>query len=156
MRIQLIAVSNRQPQWVDAGYTEYAKRLRGALTLDLKELPLARRTPTRPAPRAVSDEDARMLAAIPKGAHVVALSEAGSPWSTQDLVSQLDSWLAGGSPVCLLIGGPDGLGPGCTQRANVEWSLSSLTLPHGLVKIVVAEALYRAYSILQSHPYHRC
>jgi 23S rRNA (pseudouridine1915-N3)-methyltransferase len=155
LRLSLITASNRQPQWVDAGADDYAKRLRGRCTLELKAVPLARRTASTPAERAIQEEGKRMLAAIPAGAHVVALLETGKPWSTKELARKLEGWMQLGAPVALLVGGPDGLSPECVARANERWSLSSLTLPHGLVRIVVAEALYRAWSLLENHPYHR-
>jgi len=96
-----------------------------------------------------------MLAALPKAAHVVALNESGRAWSTAELAGRLRRWLEGGSPVALLIGGPDGIAPDCLDRANEHWSLSPLTLPHGLARVVVAEAVYRAWSLLEHHPYHR-
>jgi 23S rRNA (pseudouridine1915-N3)-methyltransferase len=155
LRLLLIAASNRQPSWVDEGYAEYAGRLRGRCKLDLKVLPLARRTSGGETGRAVSDEGTRMAAAIPQGAHVVALAEAGKPWSTKDLAAKLERWSERGAPIALLLGGPDGLGPAALARAAEHWCLSPLTLPHGLARIVVAEALYRASSFLQNHPYHR-
>ncbi len=85
----------------------------------------------------------------------MALCETGKPWSTNDLAAKLEGWMGLGAPVAFLVGGPDGLSPACLQRANERWSLSSLTLPHGLAKLIVAEALYRAWSILEHHPYHR-
>ena len=155
LRLTLLSVSNRQPDWVDAGAEEYAKRLRGRCALELKTLPLARRTATTPVERAIHDEGERLLAAVPPGAHVVALLEKGKPWSTQELAAKLDGWMQRGAPVFFLVGGPDGLSRECSARANERWSLSNLTLPHGLVRIVVAEALYRAWSLLENHPYHR-
>jgi 23S rRNA (pseudouridine1915-N3)-methyltransferase len=155
LRLSLISASNRQPDWVDQGAEDYAKRLRGRCTLEIKTVPLARRTSGTPIDRAITEEGERMLALVPQGAHVVALLEAGKPWSTNDLARKLESWMQLGAPVALLVGGPDGLSPACTQRANERWSLSNLTLPHGLVRIVVAEALYRAWSLLEHHPYHR-
>jgi 23S rRNA (pseudouridine1915-N3)-methyltransferase len=155
LRLTLLSVSNRQPKWVDEGAEEYAKRLRGRCALELKVLPLARRTATTPVERAIHDEGERLLAAVPPGAHVVALLEKGKPWSTQELAAKLDGWMQRGAPVTLLVGGPDGLSAECVARANERWSLSNLTLPHGLVRVVVAEALYRAWSLLENHPYHR-
>jgi len=155
LRLVLIAASNRQPEWVDAGYAEYANRLRGRCTLELKVLPLARRTQSAPVARALADEAERMAAAIPAGAHVVALAETGKPWSTKDLAARLERWSERGAPVALLIGGPDGLGPAVLAHATEQWCLSPLTLPHGLARILAAEALYRAWSVLQNHPYHR-
>ena len=155
LRLSLLTASNRQPDWVDDGAADYAKRLRGRCTLEIKTLPLARRTASTPVERAVADEGQRLLAAMPAGAHVVALDERGKPWTTKDLAAKLDGWMRIGAPVSLLIGGPDGLSAECLQRANERWSLSPLTLPHGLAKIVAAEALYRAWSLLEHHPYHR-
>lgn len=155
LRLTLLTASNRQPAWVDEGAEEYAQRLRGRCALEIKTLPLARRTPTMPAERAIEVEGERMLAAVPPGAHVVALLESGKPWSTKELAAKLDGWMQRGAPVVLLVGGPDGLSPSCVARANERWSLSNLTLPHGLVRIVAAEALYRAWSLLENHPYHR-
>jgi len=155
LRLELIAASNRQPGWVDAGYAEYADRLRGRCTLELKVLPLARRTASMPPDRALADEGARMARAIPSGAHVVALAEAGKPLSTKDLAAKLERWSESGAPIALLLGGPDGIGTEALGRAAERWSLSPLTLPHGLARILVAEALYRAWSLLQNHPYHR-
>lgn len=96
-----------------------------------------------------------MLRAIPRGARVVALSVAGAPWSTAQLAARMTRCMAGGGPVCLLVGGPDGLSPKVLERAHERWSLSPLTLPHGLVRPLVAEALYRVWSVGQGHPYHR-
>ena len=155
LRLSLITASNRQPAWVDTGAADYAKRLRGRCSLEIKTVPLARRTAATSADRAVEEEGARLLAQLPAGAHVVALSERGRPWSTPDLARKLDAWMGLGAPVGLLVGGPDGLSESCIDRADEQWSLSNLTLPHGLVKIVVAEALYRAWSLLENHPYHR-
>ena len=155
LRLLLIAATNRQPDWVDAGFADYAKRIRGRAKLELKPISLARRGAAIPIGRALDDEAQRMLAAVPAGAHVVALVEDGKPWSTAELAAKLESWMQRGAPVCLLVGGPDGLGPACLGRATDRWSLSKLTLPHGLVHVIVAEALYRAWSLLERHPYHR-
>jgi 23S rRNA (pseudouridine1915-N3)-methyltransferase len=155
LRLELIAASNRQPAWIDAGYSEYAGRLRGRCTLELKVLPLARRTRPSSTERALADEGARMARAIPAGAHVVALAEAGKALTTKELAAKLERWAERGAPVALLLGGPDGIGAEALARATERWSLSPLTLPHGLARVVVAEALYRAWSLLQNHPYHR-
>ena len=96
-----------------------------------------------------------MLAAIPAGSIVIALDVLGKSWSTEQLASQLDQWLASGQDVALLVGGPEGLSPACLQRADLKWSLSALTFPHPLVRIILAEQLFRAWSILSNHPYHR-
>ena len=155
MRIVLIAAGTRQPQWVQDGFREYARRLRGNCTLELVEIPLGRRTSAGAARQAVEQEAGRILRAIPRGARAIALDIGGKPWSTEQLAARMLDWMAGGAPVCLLVGGPDGLSPRVMERANERWSLSSLTLPHGLVRPLVAEALYRAWSLNQGHPYHR-
>jgi 23S rRNA (pseudouridine1915-N3)-methyltransferase len=155
LRLLLITATNRQPEWVDAGADDYAKRVRGRCTLAIKTVPLARRSATAPVARAVLEEGERLLAAVPPGSHVVALCEDGSAWSTKQLAAKLDGWLSLGAPVCFLVGGPDGLSRACIDRAADRWSLSSLTLPHGLVRVMAAEALYRAWTVLERHPYHR-
>lgn len=155
MRVSIVAASNRQPAWVGAAFEGYAKRLRRSCTLTLTEVALARRSAAQPVERALASEGERMLAALPKGAHVVALDERGAQWSTADLVARLEAWLGAGAPLALLIGGPDGLAPRCLERAAERWALSRLTLPHGLVRVAVAEALYRAWAVRAGHPYHR-
>ncbi len=155
MRVTIIAASNRQPAWVGAAFEDYAKRLGRSLTLALTEIPLAKRSAALPVERLLASEGERMLAALPKGARVVALDERGAQWSTADLVRRLEVWLGTGAPVALLIGGPDGLASACLERADEHWALSRLTLPHGIVRVVVAEALYRAWAVRAGHPYHR-
>ncbi len=156
MRLVLVAAANRQPAWVTEGYAEYARRLKGSCTLELREVPLARRTASsQPAQAAVQREGERLLAAVPTGARVVALDEHGKEWDTAGLAGRLEAWLLVGAPVCLLLGGPDGLSAACLERADERWSLSRLTLPHGLARVLAAEALYRAWSVLERHPYHR-
>ncbi len=153
LNVDVLVASSRQPAWVDAGFDEYAKRLRGRVRVELKAVPLA--GGSGPAARAVAEEGRRLLAALPKAAHVVALDERGAAWSTGELAAKLETWMGLGAPVALLIGGPDGLSVECLERADERWSVSALTLPHGLVRVVVAEALYRALSLLEGHPYHR-
>jgi 23S rRNA (pseudouridine1915-N3)-methyltransferase len=155
LRLLLIAASQRQPGWIDEGFADYADRLRGRAKLELKVVPLARRPAGAPVERAVAEETDRMLAAVPQGAHVVALAEGGKPWTTMELAAKVEGWMQRGAPVAFLIGGPDGLGRACLERAAERWSLSNLTLPHGLARVVAAEALYRAWSVLERHPYHR-
>jgi 23S rRNA (pseudouridine1915-N3)-methyltransferase len=155
LRLILLAAANRQPDWVDTGFREYAGRLRGRCTLELVTTALARRTASTPAERAAAEEGARLLKRVPSGAHLVALTERGQPWTTRQLADRLERWMQRGVPVCLLVGGPDGLSSECAARAAEHWSLSPLTLPHGLVRVVAAEALYRAWSLLEGHPYHR-
>lgn len=143
------------PGWVKTGYEEYAKRLPRECELVLKEIPLAQRSKKCDLARQIKDEGERMNLAIPAGSHIVALEVTGKPWTTPELANSFKRWLEGGKSVALLVGGPDGLAGPMKTRASESWSLSALTLPHPLVRIVVAEQLYRAWSILNNHPYHR-
>lgn len=154
MRIQLIAVGERMPAWIDTGFGEYAKRLGGDVRLELRAIRADKRR-RGASGRAVEEEGRRMLDAVAKGARVIALDERGHGWTTRQLAQELAQWLASGSDLALLIGGPDGLAPACLERAELRWSLSPLTLPHPLVRVLVAEQLYRAWSLLHHHPYHR-
>lgn len=155
MHIHLIAVGHRMPAWVTAGFDEYAKRLPRECTLKLVEIPPGKRGRNADVKRILRDEGERMLAALPKDCTVVSLEVNGKSWSTPQLAEQLRGWLAGGRDVALLVGGPEGLDEACRARATQAWSLSALTLPHPLVRVVLAEQLYRAWSITAGHPYHR-
>lgn len=155
MRLRLIAVGSKMPAWVEQGYEEYAKRLPRDCVVELVELPLAARGKNSSAAVAISREGQAMQAAIGKGDRVIALEVTGRPWSTEQLAQKMDTWRMSGANYSLLIGGPNGLAPECRALAESEWSLSALTLPHPLVRIVVIEQLYRAYSILHNHPYHK-
>lgn len=151
MRAHLIAVGERMPAWVQQGFAEYTKRLSRELPLELIEVSAKSRDPAR----AMAEEGAALLVAIPKGAHVVALDGRGKPWSSEELAQQLQRWRMQGKDLALLIGGADGFAPDVLDRADQKWSLGPATLPHPLVRIVVAEQLYRAASLLANHPYHR-
>lgn len=155
MRIHLIAAGTRMPSWVEAGYADYAGRLPPECRLVLKEIPLGTSRSGGDARKAMQEEGAKMLAALPEGAGVTALEVRGRPLDTEALAKLLNQWLQEGRDQALLVGGPDGLAPECVAQAGFKWSLSPLTLPHGLVRVVVAEQLYRAWSILKNHPYHR-
>lgn len=155
MRIHLLAAGTRLPAWINQGFNEYAERLPPECRLLLKEIPLSASRRSGDSAKAVTEEGARMSAAIPERAHVIALEVAGQAFSTRELAVRLSRWLQDGRDLVLLIGGPDGLAPACSKRAETSWSLSPLTLPHGLVRVVVAEQLYRAWTILKNHPYHR-
>lgn len=155
MQLHLIAVGQRMPAWVQAGYEEYAKRLPTECRLRLTEIPAERRGKNADLNRLLAREGERMLSAVPKGAYVVALAVEGRPRDTEHLAKRLGGWLQGGRDIALLVGGPEGLAEECYARAEERWSLSPLTLPHPLVRIIVAEQLYRAWSLLSGHPYHR-
>lgn len=153
--MRLIAVSNKLPGWVDAGFREYAKRLTPIGGIELVELRPADRTRGGNPERWCDDEAKRILAQVPGNAWVVALDERGTQWSSAALAQKLEHWLQNGAALTLVVGGPDGLGAQCLARANERWSVSALTLPHTLVRILVAEQLYRAWSLRANHPYHR-
>lgn len=155
MQIHLIAVGDRMPRWVQQGFEEYAKRLPAECRLKLVEIAAGRRGKNADIARIAKEESRRMIAAIPKGAHVVALEVGGRAWSTVQLAGQLDAWMGAGRDLALLVGGPDGLSDQARQTAAQQWSLSPLTLPHPLVRVLLAEQLYRAWSMLRNHPYHR-
>ena len=155
MRIHLIAVGKRMPAWVTAGFEEYRRRMPPECRIELVEIAAGQRGKGADLARLQREEGEKMLAAIPKGAEVVALDARGRMVETGGLAQWLDGWLGGGRDVAMLIGGPEGLAPACRERADRIWSLSPLTFPHPLVRIVVAEQLYRAMSILKGHPYHR-
>ncbi|WP_101759736.1 23S rRNA (pseudouridine(1915)-N(3))-methyltransferase RlmH [Oceanicoccus sp. KOV_DT_Chl] len=155
MRIRLIAVGTKMPSWVEQGAEEYTKRLPPELKWELKELALGQRGKGADIQRAINTEGQQMLAAIGQHDHVIALDVKGKPWSTEQLALELQDWQREGHNISLLVGGPDGLAGECLLRANKRWSLSPLTLPHPLVRIVLAEQLYRAWAINNNHPYHR-
>lgn len=155
MKIRLLAIGQKMPAWVETGYAEYAERMPPECRLELHELALAQRSKSQPIERAVRQEGEKMLATLGGNEQLIALDVRGKSWSTEQLSASLADWMQGGRDVALAIGGPDGLAPDVLARAEQRWSLSPLTLPHPLVRIVVAEQLYRAMSILRNHPYHR-
>ena len=155
MKIYLIAVGSKMPAWVTTAYQEYAKRMPRECSLQLLEIHPEYRGKSSSTARIKQEECKRIQAAIPKGASVIALDEHGKLWSTKQLSTQLASWLQDGPDIALLVGGADGLSSECLEQARLKWSLSPLTLPHPMVRVVVAEQLYRAWSLLQGHPYHR-
>lgn len=154
-RARIIAVGERMPAWVAAGFAEYRKRLSHELPLDLIELKPGARGKGRDDARAMQDEGAAILAGLPRDAHVVALDGRGKPWSSEELAEQLAKWRMAGRDLAFLIGGPDGHADKVLARADQRWSLGPLTLPHMLVRLVLAEQLYRATTIMAGHPYHR-
>jgi 23S rRNA (pseudouridine1915-N3)-methyltransferase len=155
MKCRLVAAGTRLPEWINTGFREYQKRLRAPLVLELEEIPIVTRRAGENPARAIAREGESMLAALSAKDYVVALEVDGASMSTEKLSAWLAERLRDGKPLALLIGGPDGLAPGCRERADRTWSLSPLTLPHALVRVVVAEQIYRAMSLLANHPYHR-
>jgi len=155
MRVSIIAVGTKMPAWVTRGVEEYCRRLPRELKVQWREIPLARRVRDSKPERLCEREGEQLLKAIPSGDRVIALDVLGERLSTAKLAEQLTKWQMSGSNYSLLIGGPDGLSPDCLQQAGARWSLSDLTLPHPLVRILLAEQLYRAWTITVNHPYHR-
>lgn len=155
MRIHLLCVGRRMPAWVDAGYAEYARRLSGECSLNLVEIEPGHRGKGASPEPARREEGERLLKALPKGALAIALDERGDAWDTARLATELSGWLAGGREPALLVGGADGLTTECLERAERRWSLSALTFPHPLVRVILAEQIYRAWTLVKGHPYHR-
>lgn len=153
MQLRILAVGTRMPEWVDEATRDYVRRFPPELKLGLVEVPVVQRG--KDIARARQEEGERLLAAIGPRDRVISLCVEGQRWSTEQLAGKLDGWKQEGRDVCFLIGGPDGLDATCIERSEARWSLSPLTLPHALARVVVVEQLYRAWSILAGHPYHR-
>ena len=155
MKINLVCVGTKMPAWVEAGFAEYSKRLPADFSLAVTEIPLGKRGKSGDVKQAIKKETDAVLAKLKDADHVVALEVTGKRLSTEALAQRVESIRMNGKNIALLVGGPDGLGQACRDRADEQWSLSALTLPHPLVRIVLAEQIYRAWSILNAHPYHR-
>lgn len=155
MRLRLITVGSRQPAWVDAAVADYLRRFRSPWRLELVELEATPRSAQRGASAAVEREGERVLAALRERERVVLLDEHGKQLATRELADRLGRLAAATPDLALLIGGPDGHAPAVRARAAESWSLSRLTLPHGLARVLLVEQLYRAQSLAAGHPYHR-
>lgn len=155
MKARLIATGERAPAWVAQGFSEYQKRLSHWLPLELVEIEPGLRGKGRDPQRAIEDEGRRVLAALPKHPYVVALDVPGRALGSEQLAQRLEHWRGQGRDLAFLIGGPEGHAPAVKAAADELWSLGPLTLPHMLVRLVVAEQLYRAAAMLANHPYHR-
>ena len=173
MKLKLLAVGHRQPAWVTQAVADYAKRLPRHLGFEVVELAPAVRKPGGKTPKdaktAKSSSNAKRVSASPAQAdeaerlgrqllpavHVVALDEHGKPMTTRSVAEALERWQQQGKDVAMLIGGADGLAPALLEQADERWSLSGLTFPHGLARVVIVEQLYRAWTLTQNHPYHR-
>ncbi len=155
MRLTVAAVGQRMPGWVQDAWTEYARRFPRGMSLNLKEIALAKRSQNAAIDSLRAAEGDALLSAVPSGHRIVALDERGEQWSTMELAGQMEDWMREEHGVCFLVGGPDGLSLSCRERARNLWALGRLTLPHPLVRVLLAEQLYRAWTITQNHPYHR-
>jgi len=155
LKISIVALGNKMPAWVSQGYHEYAKRLPRELSPRLLELPLVQRSKSSSVGKLKQREAEQILSAIPPKSRIIALDVKGKSFSTEVLADKLASWQMEAQDVSIVIGGPDGLAKECLTKAHERWSLSALTLPHPLVRIVLLEQLYRAWTILSRHPYHK-
>lgn len=155
MKITIIAVGKRMPDWVNTGFFEYANRLPKQFAIELIEIPLQKRSKQTDLARAMQMEGEQMQQAIPNGNKVIALDVLGKSFNTPSLSAKLGAFRDQAVDITLLIGGPEGLSPACLERADLKWSLSQLTLPHPMVRVLLAEQLYRAWTLLIGHPYHR-
>lgn len=157
MKITIVAVGQRQPAWADAAVAEYLARLPADFKVELKEVKAEPRTAKRndPAERLLAAEAVRVRAALPAGCLLVALDERGRDWTTRELADSLQRWRDAAGQVAFVIGGPDGLDPSLKAGARLLLRLSSMTLPHALARVLLAEQLYRCWSLLANHPYHR-
>ena len=155
MQLLVAAVGQRMPRWVNEAWTEYSRRMPPGLSLSLREITLAKRGKNADTRRLTAVESTALHAAMPTRSRIIALDVKGQAWSTEKLASNLEDWMAEGRDLGFMIGGPDGISPEVMQKSDNRWSLGPLTLPHPLVRVVLAEQLYRAWTITQNHPYHR-
>jgi len=155
VRIKLVAVGSKMPRWVEDGWQEYVKRLPSELPLELHEIPLNTRGKNADVARLIRQEGEAMLGKVQPGERIVTLEVHGKPWSTEQLAAELERWRLNARNVNLMVGGPEGLAPGVCARSEQRWSLSPLTLPHPLVRILIGEQIYRAWTLLSGHPYHK-
>jgi 23S rRNA (pseudouridine1915-N3)-methyltransferase len=155
MKLAVLAVGTRMPSWIEEGYREYAKRMPRRAKLELAEIKPEPRSSGKSVAQLLAAEADRIRAALPKGARVIALDERGKDLGTAALAAHLEEWMQAGGPVAFLIGGADGLDPALKRSSAMQLRLSSMTLPHGLARVLLAEQLYRALSIIDGHPYHR-
>lgn len=155
MHFKVAAIGQRMPSWVGDAWQEYSKRFPRNPSISLLELATERRGRNADIERLVEREGEKLLGAIPDSAIVVGLDERGRAWPTKTLAGNVRGWMSGGRDVYFMIGGPDGLSRACLQRADLQWSLGPLTLPHPLVRVILIEQLYRALMIVNNHPYHR-
>jgi len=155
VRVWVIAVGQRQPAWADQAWEDFAKRFPAEMRLELKALKAEPRTSGKTPAQCMAAEALRIEAAMPKGARRIVLDERGTRLTTVAMSQQMDAWRGEGRDVAIVIGGPDGLDPSVKAKADETWRLSDLTLPHAFVRVLLSEALYRAWSVMVGHPYHR-
>ncbi len=155
MKIYLLAIGTKMPDWVTQGFKEYEHRLPAKCSLQLKEIQAEKRNKNSNIEAIKKKEAEKIKAAIPNNCRLIALDVKGQSWSTEKLAIRMQDWMMSGQDIALLVGGPDGLTTELLNMAEEKWSLSSLTFPHPLVRVILAEQLYRAYTVTENHPYHR-
>lgn len=155
MKITLVAMGTRMESWVTEGFSFYQKRLPNSFDLLLKEIPLIKRSPKSFIPPILEEEGSLMLNAVPRGDTIIALDAQGTLFSSENLAKQLKQFQDSSQNISLLIGSPEGMPSVCLEKAQQRWSLSRMTLPHPLVRLFIAEAVYRSWCIIQNHPYHK-
>ena len=155
LNIELLAAGTKPPAWIASGIQEYQKRLPRDWQFNIKEIPVTKRQKGEPVEKAIKQEGQRMMAALSPGSVVVTMDRNGQNWSTEQLAENIQEWQRESGKLQLLIGGPDGLAQECLDRANRSWSLSKLTFPHFMVRLLLAEQVYRAWSVINRHPYHK-
>ena len=155
MHIRLLAVGDRQPSWVDEAFARYSERFPREWKFRLDTIATVRRNKNDKSHQARQAEGEQILGKLASQEQVVLLDERGRQFESRSLAEKLAKWQGGGRDLCFVIGGPDGVSDACRQRADITWSLSQLTLPHGLARVILVEALYRAWSLQSGHPYHR-
>ena len=155
MLISIISVGEKMPQWLNTGFAEYQKRLSQEIKVNLIEVPAIRRTKSVNTDTILGQECERINQAIPKDNHIIALERTGKMISTMELADKCQNWMNNGQNVSVLIGGPEGLSESCLARVNEKMSFSELTFPHPIVRLLLIEQIYRAYTILNNHPYHK-
>lgn len=155
IKINIITIGKPMPAWVNSGFFEYYKRMPKSCQLNLIEIPALKRIKSCNISNIIKEEGSKLLAAISKNTLIIALDEHGKEWSSLEFAKKFDAWYSEQQSINFLVGGPDGLSQDCLQKAQLIWSLSKLTLPHQLVKVFIAEQIYRAWSIINKHPYHR-
>lgn len=155
LKITIIALGSKMPDWVEQGTNDYAKRFNDGIQLKLIEIPLIRRSKTSDLSRIMEKESVLIQQAIPGNCHLIALDSRGKSFTSEELATKITQLQQVSSHLCLIIGGPEGLSPAVLKLCNESWSLSRLTLPHPLVRIFLVETLYRAWSIINNHPYHK-
>ena len=154
MHIRIISVANKLPQWIEAGYEQYSCRLPREWALEVVEISPAKQHKSAKTANTVATEGDKMLAKISQYDFVVALDARGQNWNNEKLLQKMQQCQLQGDDLVFLIGGADGLAPACLQRANASWSLSELIFPHGLVRVMLIEQLYRSWTLMNGHPYH--